>query len=626
MTWNVGPLSIVFCLAAIAAGGISLVAWHRREAPAGRPLSLLSASLAWWALCNALDFASTTLEGHIFWSQVSYVGIQAAPVLFFLFALEYSGHGRWLNRAHRLLIWVIPVIILALAATNGSHHMIWSRIILSPGTNSTIAIFEHGPGYWLAIVWIYALLIAGSILLLQTGFHSRDLYRRQAASILVGVPLPWLANVLYLMPFNPIPGVDLTPILFVGSCGVLLYGFTKLKLVDLVPVARSTLIEMMPDMLLVIDERRRIVDTNPAACELLKRSRGELIGMDVRAALQEYSYLAERCTCMIPGEVVIVDAARGRRFLDLEITPLKDVGRGVTGHMLHVRDITTRKMAEREIHEANLELALQLEELESRNRELDAFSHTVAHDLRTPLSLMQGYCELLSLGRLDDHEEQEALSAMLWASRKMNDIIEELLLLARVRKTEVVPQPLDMAAVLREALRRLATEIEQSGAQIAQPASSDWPLCMGHGPWVEEVWANYIGNAIKYGGRPPHIELGSRVSADGMVWLWVRDDGPGIRSEAQSLLFAPFERVGQTRASGYGLGLSIVRRIVEKLGGEVDLSSEYGAGSTFLFSLPAWNDANTVKERDGDEQQSGATAESIAVAPEVQVAEEPSSN
>jgi two-component system sensor histidine kinase/response regulator len=110
-------------------------------------------------------------------------------------------------------------------------------------------------------------------------------------------------------------------------------------------------------------------------------------------------------------------------------------------------------------------------------------------------------------------------------------------------------------------------------------------VALGYGPWIEEVWANYLSNAMKYGGRPPRLEL-SADTMDGKVRFRVRDNGPGLTPEQQARLFTPFTRLHQARATGQGLGLSIVRRIMEKLGGEAWVESEPGKGSTFGFTLP----------------------------------------
>lgn len=110
---------------------------------------------------------------------------------------------------------------------------------------------------------------------------------------------------------------------------------------------------------------------------------------------------------------------------------------------------------------------------------------------------------------------------------------------------------------------------------------------------MDEVWLNYLSNAVKYGGRPnltppiaPRIEAGSTLQGDSQVRFWVRDNGPGILPEDHSRLFVPFSRLGQDGATGHGLGLSIVQRIVERLGGQVGVESTVGQGSTFYFTLP----------------------------------------
>jgi signal transduction histidine kinase len=166
----------------------------------------------------------------------------------------------------------------------------------------------------------------------------------------------------------------------------------------------------------------------------------------------------------------------------------------------------------------------------------------------------------------------------------MNNIIDELLLLAGVRQTEVKLDPLDMASIVTGALQRLTDLTEAHRAEIIVPNA--WPETLGYAPWVEEVWVNYLSNAIKYGGRPPRVELGAETQADGAVRFSVRDNGPGITLDDQARLFTPFTRLDHVRAKGHGLGLSIVRRIAEKLGGKVGVQSQVGYGSTFYFILP----------------------------------------
>lgn len=229
-------------------------------------------------------------------------------------------------------------------------------------------------------------------------------------------------------------------------------------------------------------------------------------------------------------------------------------------------------------------LRQQTEELQARNEELDAFAHTVAHDLKTPLSVMVGYMDvLLEEGACSEEEQRTMIKAVARSGRKLNNIIDELLVLSEVRKRDVRSQPLEMDRIVSEARHRLAHMIDELKPQFI--ISEELPVARGYAPWIEEVWVNYISNALKYGGRPPRLEIGGSVE-EGMVRYWVRDNGPGLSPEEQEALFRPFTQLDGVRAEGHGLGLSIVRRIVERLDGEVGVESENGSGSTFWFRLP----------------------------------------
>jgi signal transduction histidine kinase len=233
------------------------------------------------------------------------------------------------------------------------------------------------------------------------------------------------------------------------------------------------------------------------------------------------------------------------------------------------------------------ELERTARELEERNRALDAFSHTVAHDLKAPLTSLIGFAGLAlsrSEGRSSE-ELQPELERIVSIGHKMHAIVRELLLLAEVRKAQVETATLETASIVAEVRDRLATEIESTEATIIEPEA--WPRARGHRPWIEQVWANLLGNALRYGGRPPRITLGADVEPDGMVRFTVSDQGPGIPDEVKRELFVPFGSAGRGSAGGHGLGLSIVRDIVSRFGGRVSVTSTPGHGASFSFTLPA---------------------------------------
>ena len=353
---------------------------------------------------------------------------------------------------------------------------------------------------------------------------------------------------------------------------------------------------------IVITDRNGIIEfVNPAFTLITGYLAEEAIGRTPRllkSGLQSDEFYHDLWATILRGDIWEGEFVNKRRDGTLyweraTISPVRN-DEGQISHFVAVKDdITQKKLAEAELHESQAALRQYATELEAQNEELDAFAHTVAHDLKNPLNLLIGYSDLLERysGRMSTDDVQRHLRTICQTGHKMAKIIEELLLLASVRKTgDVKTESLDMASIVGEAQSRVANMTATQQAEITVPGS--WPAAAGYAPWVEEVWENYISNGLKYGGRPnagvpPHLELGSNpLEGNSLVRFWVRDNGEGLTPEQQAALFTPFTRLGQARTAGYGLGLSIARRIIEKLGGTVGVEGEVGQGSTFWFTLP----------------------------------------
>jgi two-component system, sensor histidine kinase and response regulator len=259
------------------------------------------------------------------------------------------------------------------------------------------------------------------------------------------------------------------------------------------------------------------------------------------------------------------------------------------------QEVLARVETHLRLRELQRQLQQGIEERDELIAELRGYDGIVAHDLTEPLTTMLGYAEFMQASAEElalGETAQECVEAIRRSGCKQKEIIESLLLLARIREEAAPSQPLDMSAIVGQVLERVADDVRARSAEILQPET--WPTAMGYAPWVESVWTNYLTNALKYGGGPdadppvpPRIELGF-VDDEGAYWrFWVRDNGRGIAVEDQERLFAPFTRVGPTGSiPGHGLGLAIVRRIVERLGGRVGVESVVGEGSVFSFTLP----------------------------------------
>jgi signal transduction histidine kinase len=228
-------------------------------------------------------------------------------------------------------------------------------------------------------------------------------------------------------------------------------------------------------------------------------------------------------------------------------------------------------------------------ELEERNAELDAYNHTIAHDLKSPLTAISMRSEMLAM-LLRDKADEKILSineGILDGARRMAGMIDQLLMLAKARRLTETALPINARDAINGAILRFPHLIEKSGVTIA--IEDPIPLAMGHTQLVEEVFANLIGNAIKYMGEDrPERRITVRGMAQGaFVRYEVQDTGVGITPEDRARLFQMFTRLHTVKADGLGLGLSIVSRIVTRLGGQVGVDSTFGVGSTFWFTLPA---------------------------------------
>jgi two-component system sensor histidine kinase/response regulator len=243
--------------------------------------------------------------------------------------------------------------------------------------------------------------------------------------------------------------------------------------------------------------------------------------------------------------------------------------------------------------EINLRKKIQTE-LEQKIAELDAFNRTVAHDLKNPLMVINASVDLLISESVSSENvmTSKLLSFINNGTKNMINIIESILTLAGVKKIdhkEFAVFPISQS--VNEALKRMEYSIESNKVYIRKP--DNWPSVFGHAPWITQVWVNYIHNAIKYGGNissqiKPVVELGyDKLENSGQIRFWVKDNGEGIQKDKVGTLFKEFTRLHTGETEGHGLGLSIVKSVIEKFNGVVGVESEPGNGSLFYFTLPS---------------------------------------
>jgi len=359
-----------------------------------------------------------------------------------------------------------------------------------------------------------------------------------------------------------------------------------------------SLVELSPDALFV-EIQDRVVFINSAGVKLLgAASPAQLVGSPVQKLIHpdDWAEASERlCTVRTEGRSVPFLEQRMRQldgtFVDVEIADAPLVYAGQQAAQVIAHDIRERKRAEEEIRSLNTDLEQRVRErtveLEAANKELEAFSYSVSHDLRAPLRHIEGFVEILTANSSTtlDEESQRHLETIAESAKQMGRLIDDLLTFSRSARAELTKAKTDLSSLVRAAIRDLAQE--------SRDRDIHWSI--EHLPEVEadhallrQVLLNLLGNALKYTRtrKQTRIQVGSSENETEHI-IFVRDNGVGFDMRYAHKLFGVFQRLHRAADfEGTGVGLANVRRIIHRHGGRCWAEAELNKGATFYFSLP----------------------------------------
>ena len=583
------PYSGLSVVSVIALLILTLVIWRRRPGAGVIPFVAMLSGVMIWSLANALELTFTKLAIKEFLSSFVYIGITIVPASWLLFSLEYTGRDRWVTRRNVLLLTIEPLLTLIFAFTNRYHNLFWSQRVLDTSGSFVLMVSTHGPAFWVHAAYSYIILVISTGFLIEAFIRSPHLYRGQVGWLLLGSFAPWVANALFIFSLSPLPDyVDLTPLAFTITGLAVGWSMYRYQLMDIVPVARDTVIEGIGEAVLVLDRNNRVVDANPAALQLLNTTSQAAIGHTLAEMLPDRQDLIEayRNVEHTSAEIAIDLAGGQKREFKMTISPLLTRQGNSVGRVIVLHDISELKQANRDLEAAR-------EKAEEANLLKSQFLATMSHELRTPLNAINGFTEILLEGMAGPLTERQTsnLERVHANARDLRQLIDDLLDLAKIEagRTEIIKKPFAVGKWLDEITEQTRALADEKKLRVITRLDPNMPeKIVGDPGRLKQIAFNLISNAVKF-TEAGEIEISVQREGESRWMLNISDTGIGIPSHALEYIFEKFRQVdGQAtrKHGGSGLGLAIVRNLALMMGGNVRVNSEVGKGTTFTVLLP----------------------------------------
>lgn len=348
MNFHIANFGCVFLGASIITAVITIIAWRQRNKSGGIWFTALMASISEWSFAAGMEAIVVGESAKVLWSQIEYFGLVATPPFLLLFTMIYTQQKNRLNTRKMIALWVPPVIILTLTLTNQWHGLIWSGF--TPGSAvSNVLVYHRGPLFWLTVGYAYLIIVISFLIMLKVFLLSRFPVKQQLGLILIAICFPMISSMLYVSRTNFLRGMDITPLGFAVSGLMIAWSLFRFSFLDIIPVGRSAMVEKMLTGMLVLDEKSRIADINPAAIHLLDISVSKPTGQPIDTIFKKNHDLLRLLsrTAEVQGEVFIV--GKENRLLDVSVSLLKDSHQQIQGKLVLFQDITERKKMEDEL-------------------------------------------------------------------------------------------------------------------------------------------------------------------------------------------------------------------------------------------------------------------------------------
>jgi PAS domain S-box-containing protein len=535
--------------------------FNYRKIPFSKHFILIMLSMSLWAVIYAFEVGSTENELKLLFARLQYPGIAIAPVAWFLFAAEYSGICKQFVRKYEKILFLFPIVTILLVFSK--FYKLYLEISPNDFPGDLFLEIAHGPLFWIFYAYSFILIMLGIFFFFKQFISLSVPYKTQAEIALIAACIPLIGNAFHIADVGPFKFLDPTPFSFTITGLILFWSTKQHEFLNIVPIARESVIESMNDGYIVVDLKNSIVDINRAALELAGKTRPEVFGKNLNELFGEEIHISQKETYEGNfGKEISLKIGIETKYFTLSISPLRNWDYPESKLIL-IHDIT--------------EIYRYQKALKQANKKINLMSTITRHDILNQVNVLSGYTELIAETiPLDVKNDPRIVKYLKNLNKGIETIYNQIIFTKDYQELGVVsPIWQSISCIAKEAAfafsgQGLKFSIEESTLEVYAD------------PMFRKVFYNLFDNSKTHGEQVTEISVFSHTIGENVV-IEVKDNGIGISPVMKEPIFE--KSVGKNT----GLGLFLVRCILSITGMNIKETGNEGEGARFEITVPPGN-------------------------------------
>lgn len=543
---------------------LGLYALLRRKNAKGAVSFILSMFVVTiWSSANALEMTSIDFSTKLFWANLQYFAYCYSPVTLLALCMHFTGYDGWIKNRKVLWLAVIPTITIMLVWTDGLHGLIRYDMHMDYSGSFPVIAKKYGPVFFIHAAYSHFLNIIAWGLLIRTVFFRNTIYRKQAIALLIGLSLIVIPNILYILGFSPVARFDITPVFF-GPAGLIIaWGIFRFKLFDLVPLARTTVIETMDAGVMVLDLQDRVLDINPAFEKIVGLTASQISTRGAEEVCRKIPELAKACIDRNITHTEFSISSKGlTKAYEVLLSPLTDSKGLLIGRLAVTYEITEKKQTQQAFLKQQRKIAV----IEERAR--------MARDMHDNLGQVLGFINLQAQGI-----RQELINSGIETTSLKLDKLVNVTQSAHQEIREYIHHARNEVSMEKDFITALKKDIMRFEGQAGINAELDTPFGFTGEELEPNVQLHILNivketlNNVRKHAEADHVKISISLVLE-QLCIATEDDGKG------------FDIIQYDKGTKNTFGLNIMRERALEIGAQINIESVVGKGSRITFCVP----------------------------------------